>query len=444
LRAVVLLFVISALAGAHYPRIVDEERTPQELAQELEIFTILGDIAHSKAALNTGRWRTAREFVPGGGTPDEERERLSELLALPYLSGSREAPPEAANVTVYDQERAFAGINLYTSGHAPAAFAVDMMGRVLHQWRFDIDRVWPDVPRTMHSHFWRRAYWYPNGDILAIFEGIGMIRLNKDSKLLWAYRGGCHHEAAVAQDGRIYVLVRQPEILPDINNEEYVLTDGIAVLEPDGEIVGEYSLMDAFRHSDFNRLLMNMRPRGDLMHTNSIEVLDGSLETLSDIYRRGNLLVSLRKLETIAIVDPETARVVWAASAGPNHMWAQQHDPTVLSQGDILLFDNIGRNGKSRVIEFDPAEEEIVWQYPADDAGSLYSKSCGANQVLPNGNILITESDDGRALEITRAGDTVWEFYNPHRAGDDDRLIATLFEMVRVESDYFPWLRPGE
>ena len=29
----------------------------------------------------------------------------------------------------------------------------------------------------------------------------------------------------------------------------------------------------------------------------------------------------------------------------------------------------------------------------------------------------------------------VWEFWNPHRAGPDDRYIASLFELVRLPED---------
>jgi hypothetical protein len=360
-------------------------------------------------------------------------------VALPYLAGSRKAP-DRTSVTVYDPGRAYNGLNLYTSGHAPAAFVMDMKGRVLHQWRFDIGKVWPSVPRTLHSHFWRRAYWYPNGDLLAIFEGTGIIKINKDSELLWAYKGGCHHEAAVADDGRIYVLTRRPEVRPEINKEEYVLADGITVLSPDGEVIAEYPLLEAFRNSDFRDLLNKMRPRGDLMHTNSIKVLDGSLEPVSELYKRGNILVSSWKIDTIAIVDPGIGKVVWAASGKPDDMWKQQHDPTLLSDGHILLFDNLGNGGKSRVVEFDPSSGAIVWQYAGTGSDGLFSKTCGTSRMLPNGDILITESDNGRALEVARDGEVVWEYYSPYRAGEDEELIATLFEMVRVDKDYFPWL----
>ena len=55
--------------------------------------------------------------------------------------------------------------------------------------------------------------------------------------------------------------------------------------------------------------------------------------------------------------------------------------------------------------------------------------------AVPNGNTLITENDNGRATEVTRDGNIVWEFVNPKRAGSDNELIASLYEMLRLPAD---------
>ena len=54
-------------------------------------------------------------------------------------------------------------------------------------------------------------------------------------------------------------------------------------------------------------------------------------------------------------------------------------------------------------------DAEIVWQY--DDG--FYSRIISGVQRLPNGNTLITEGTSGRLLEVTRAGEVVWEFISP-------------------------------
>ena len=109
-----------------------------------------------------------------------------------------------------------------------------------------------------------------------------------------------------------------------------------------------------------------------------------------------------------------------------------------------MIFDNLGNNRKSRVVEFNPHNTRIVWEYGGTAQQPLFSKTCGTAQPLANGNILIAESDRGRAIEVTTDGDIVWEFFNPHRAGEDGQYIATLFEVLRLPPD-FPtdWSRAG-
>ena len=57
-------------------------------------------------------------------------------------------------------------------------------------------------------------------------------------------------------------------------------------------------------------------------------------------------------------------------------------------------------------------------------------------QRLPNDNTLITDSVSGRAFEVTRDKEIVWEFYNPHRAGENDEYIALVHELTRLPPDF--------
>ena len=69
--------------------------------------------------------------------------------------------------------------------------------------------------------------------------------------------------------------------------------------------------------------------------------------------------------------------------------------------------------GWSRVLEIDPLTDRIVWEYGVAESERFYSRGRGNAQRLPNGNTLITDSDNGRAFEVTHDGDLVWEFRNP-------------------------------
>jgi len=340
-------------------------------------------------------------------------------------------------VTVHDPDRAYRGLNFYTSGHHAGASLMDMDGNVLHVWEHGFLDAWPDEVESAESdgaEYWRTAHLFENGDVLAIFEGLGMIKVDKDSHLLWAHLGGEHHDLDIAPDGRIYVLTREAHMVRRVNPASPILEDFITILSPDGRELGRLSVLEAFERSQFANVpsVMGMARRGDIFHTNAIELLDGSHADRIPAFKKGNVLISLRQLNLIAVVDMNAEKVVWVLSG----MWKEQHDPRLLENGNIMVFDNKGNGGESRVIEFDPVTQEVVWEYAGEKPNDFFTKMCGANQRLPNGNTLISESDYGRAFEVTPEGVVVWEFVNPERAGKSKQLIATLFEMVRLDPDF--------
>jgi hypothetical protein len=103
--------------------------------------------------------------------------------------------------------------------------------------------------------------------------------------------------------------------------------------------------------------------------------------------------------------------------------------------GGLLIFDNYGLGEHSRVLELALGDGSERWSFAGTPELPFYSESCGTAQRLPNGNTLITESDGGRAFEVTAGGEMVWEFYNPNRAGKQEEYIATLFEMLRLPEE---------
>ena len=387
-----------------------------------------------------GLWRRARE--PADAVADEERQRLEELAAVPYLSGYVEAPAEQ-DVIRYDPARAHNGYNLYNSGHGPEALLIDMEGQPLHSWSLGKEAVWPDAPTRKMAFYWRRVRVYPNGDLLVVFDSYGLMKLDRDSNLLWKYTRACHHDLEVTDNGDIYVLYRESAVLEDYNDGRRVMPDGVVVLTSDGEPKEEYRILECFNNSNYAYMLRWIPPDvQDLLHANSVRVFDGSHEHLSPFYKEGNILIALRKIDVVAIIDPDERSVVWATSGIENGLWHKQHDPRVLADGTMLLFDNRGRGDVERtsVLEFDPFTLRVNWQFGGGTGASLYSRTLGASRRLPNGNTLISESNYGRAVEVTREGEIVWEFINPHRAGDENELIATLFEMQRLDYDYVRFL----
>jgi outer membrane protein assembly factor BamB len=277
------------------------------------------------------------------------------------------------------------------------------------------------------------------GDLLAIFGGHAIVKLDATSRLVWSNRIAAHHDLEVTEDGEIYVLTREPRLLEWVNPDEPVLEDYVSILTPDGVERERVSLLDCLRNSGYGGIWNEAGDNeGDLLHTNTLEILDGRIADRVPAFRSGNLLTSFLHLDAIAVVDLTARKISWWHRGE----FRRQHDPTVLTDGNLLLFDNGEKSSRrSQVLEIDPATGEVVWAYRGGADTPLWTRTCGLSQRLRNGNTLITESDNGRAFEVDPDGTIVWEYVNPHRAGENGEFIATLFEVRRLPEDFpTPWL----
>lgn len=396
-----------------------------------------------------GRWGKTRERGTQKQESPEMQQMIRRLEAIGYASGTAPAP-DAARITVHDRGKAYSGFNFYVSGHAPEAILMDMQGTVLHSWFYDYDKLWPEseepLSDTSQRWMWRRAYLYPNGDILAIHEGVSMLKLDRESNRIWEYTNRPHHDLWVGEEGEIFVLTRKGRMAPEITTEIPILEDFITQLDADGNEIKSVSILRALELGGYEKILAAIRHnvarssmprRGDLLHTNSIEILDGSLEQVLPEFKKGNVLISCLKIDTIMVVDLEREEVVWTLEGE----FARQHDATMLDNKQMLLFDNRGFAGKSAVRQIDPVSREETWLYHGTEEAPFASKDCGASYRLPNGNTLVVESEYGRAFEVTPDKTVVWEFLNPFRTGPDDQFIAYLYDLVRIGPDFpLGWL----
>lgn len=227
----------------------------------------------------------------------------------------------------------------------------------------------------------------------------------------------------VAEDGTIYAI-EQKVVRHLPAGLEFVpvpcLLDSLVLLSPEGVKLKEIPILEALRDSPYFPLLdevkggpsPGMQPgatfddarRRDILHLNSVKVLTRKLAPKFPMFKAGQVLLSMCHLDTIAVFDVDSGKLVWAAR-GP---WEAQHDPQFLDNGRLLLFDNRGSPTESRVLEYDPETQGFPWSYSGENAKPFLSKLRGMSQRLPNGNTLIVNSDAAKILEVTRDKETVW------------------------------------
>ena len=381
-----------------------------------------------------GSWERVQKA--GGSLSRDHAEELERLRSLGYVAGV-EKGPAGDGVVFHSEQHAHPGWNLYCAGHLPEAYLMDMEGHVVHSWRVTFEQAFPGVELQEDAYPNARAVLraiklLPDGDLLAIFEGQGIVRLNSNSEIVWSLFNGAHHAVTTWDDGNIYLLTRKAVILEEIAGGRPILEEFITVLMPTGETVRTISLLEALRRSEFALLARQAEEiGGDFFHTNDIELLPPGTEFPRGVVRKDpTALVSSRSMHALVLVNLSTEAIDWVSIG----LLQRQHDPSLLPNGNLLVFDNRVESVGSRAVEFDPLTHRVVWAYPPSDTPELFSFCCGNAQRLPNGNTLLTFAGPARAIEVSPDGQIAWDFRSPHQT-EDGEFVAQLMQLTRLPID---------
>lgn len=356
------------------------------------------------------------------------KRKTSEKKTVSALTVDKNTGVISPSRTIWNKESAYQGYTLISLRFSTTAYLLDMNGRVVHQWDMPFLKAWPD-PEHIHSLarakvFIAKAHVYPNGDLLALYMGsgdtpygYGMVKMDKDSNVLWTYDENTHHDFYLDQEGFIYVIVH--ELLKNPGQAEHdfsntVLTDYIVKLSPEGKEISRISILDAFKNSDFSSMLESLvrkrKHAWDYFHTNTVMKLEPSIAKKFPMFKPNQILIAMRSLDAIAVIDPDTKKIIWAHKGD----WKWPHAATFLDNGHIMVLDNLwdtpNKLRASRVLEFDPSTKKITWQFPGRDFFHMRTAIFGRLQRLPNGNTLIAETMNARLLEVTSEGKVAWEY----------------------------------
>ncbi|MCT9088679.1 aryl-sulfate sulfotransferase [Streptomyces sp. ASQP_92] len=374
------------------------------------------------------------------------------MTVRPTVVDQNQRRRRGTGLIALDPEAACPGFTLYaplTGGGE--VYLVDLRGETVHTWHL------PYRPG-------RHARILGNGNLA--YNGV----LPGQEALfpMWhKYRGGVmleaapdgtvvrehldplqHHDAHHLDDGRVLYTGLEPlrgaeaaGVLGGVAGSEAaggtVWADTIKEVAPDGTELWSWRAADHLDRAEYALHPDYAREHWPLIN---------SVTPLAD----GNVLVSLRSVSAVVVISRDTGEILWRTRPGTV---SQQHHPTELANGNLLVFDNgVFRPGHdvpySRVVEIERAGGTVVWEYHDPARESFFAPFMGSAQRLPNGNTLITDSPAGRLFEVTQQGYLCWEFVVPQFGGYEESEVRELFPAEpnavfrahRYPAGELPWL----
>ena len=259
-----------------------------------------------------------------------------------------------------------------------------------------------------------------DGSLIISIWDRGIFRINNRSKLSWVNTTPSHHSIEQDSDGNYWICSYNSV---KTNSEKYqIRDDAIQKLSPaDGSIV--------YQKSVFEILMENGYGRGDFFKNSHVSIDDTYLDymhlndvqpvlTDSKYWKKGDLFLSLRRLNLIGLYRPSTNKMIWSQT-GP---WVHQHNVDVLDSTRIGIFGNNVIDAKfpnenDRLL--DGHNTEYVIDFTKNECSKPYDaffKSAkigtfteGRSRILSNGDIFVEETNHGRIIYGSH-NEEIWSY----------------------------------
>ena len=295
---------------------------------------------------------------------------------------------------------------------------LDSSGEQIQFWPLDYGKIDPGGPAAWNV-FQHGIAVLPDGSLIVNFDaGKRLARFGPCGEVVWASEGSFHHSAALADDGTLWTLRDDSLVQVDAAN---------------GAVLAEISLVEDLIERQGLHGILALRSEEnpedefefghDPLHGNHVEALPAEMAAAFPMFEAGDLLISLRNLNLVGVVDPDTKELKWW-KIGP---WHRQHDPHFAADGRILVYNNDMNFGPSQILAVNPASQEVEVVFEGSEAAPFYSWRRGKFQALEDGRLLITESERGRVFMVDAEGEMIFEYNNIYDETYNGVLSAAFF-----------------
>jgi Arylsulfotransferase (ASST)/Protein of unknown function (DUF1566) len=362
------------------------------------------------------------------------------------------------------------------------AYLISRDGQVMNEW-------------ALSGQPGNSVYLLEGGDLLATYTvrgafagggiGGGVELLTWDGAEVWSFElatdhAHLHHDVEILPNGNVLMIsweskTRQEATAVGLSSNQLPESGEVwseMVLEYDptlDQIVWEWHLWDhalpdgqtAADNPEKIDLAYAANPKNsDWWHLNAIDYNEGL----------DQIVVSSRNVSEIWIIDHNLTTAEAAGSDGdllyrygnpaaygssePQEL-VHQHDAKFIDSETLLIFDNGDPRERaySRVVELNLPNYSnglfeaavIVWSYGAASGDEyFFADHISGAQRLESGNTLICSGTEGRFVEVTPSGETIWEYVNPFESTTPNGKTSNDVFRAEVYSSAFIGQTLGE
>lgn len=324
---------------------------------------------------------------------------------------------------------AYEGRLLMVSGLTPerealnSVLLLDAKGEEVHAWPVDYSQIDPEGPGP-ENVFLHGLDVFEDGSIAVNFDsGRVLARLDSCGKVMWKTEGNFHHAVTRSFDGTLWSLRDDKLVQADAESGKVLKEAGMMV-----DVLKQHNLQGVLAiQSEEGPTGLRMSP--DPFHLNHIEALNPEMAAAFPMFEAGDLLISMRSLNMIAVLDPGVFNIKWF-SIGP---WHRQHEPRFLQDGTIAVYNNNMGFEHSQIMAIDPATMKTRIVFEGSEDVPFYSWRRGKHQLFGNGDVLIVEAEHGRAFMVNKDGALLWEYNNRY----DETRNGVLNKAVLLPESFF-------
>ena len=285
------------------------------------------------------------------------------------------------------------------------------------------------------------------------------------------------------------LILKHRDVLKKKISSQLLEDDSLIEIDREGNVLWTWNCADHFNEFEFTEVQKNSifrnpntadsgpHGQGDLFHINSASYVGPNkwFDEGDERFNPENVIMCSRECGVIFIVSKKNGKLVY--KIGPDYTAKKElrmmgaiigcHNAHIIpkglpGEGNLLVFDNGGWSGYgmpdqvsqtghnctrrdySRVLEINPQTLEVVWELNPDKFGFkspfnshyFYSPLVSNAQRLPNGNTMVTEGVHGRAVEVTKDFEIVWDYTSPYF----HQGTNMIYRAYRIPYDYIPQL----